>query len=358
MSNFKITKTNSTRINDVDWDNLGFGVHFSDHIFESNHSGDGWDAGEIKPYGPMPDIEPANCTLHYSQTIFEGLKAFRDKKSGVNIFRPDRNAARLNRSASRLVMPEFDESEFIAAMQELIRVDADWLPKQRGHALYIRPFMFGMGNFLGVHASESYRFIIMTSPVSSYFKEGLNPVKIKVEEKFVRAVRGGTGKAKAGGNYASSMLAAHKAKEQGFSQVLWLDGVHRKYVDEVGAMNIMFVIDGTLVTPTLEQGSILEGVTRESVLILARDMGIPVEERKVSIDDLIEAHGKGKLQEVFGCGTAAVISPVGMMHFQGKNFVINDSKIGPITQNFYDTITGIQYGELEDKYNWNVHFEL
>lgn len=357
MANIKVIKTEQSKIDSVDWDKLGFGVYFSDHVFISDYADGKWDDGSIKPYGPM-EIEPGMCTLHYGQSIFEGLKAFRDVKGGVNIFRPDQNALRLQRSGKAVCIPPFDADRLVEAMKQLIILDNKWIPKQRGHALYIRPVVFGSGNFLGVHASDKYRLIIMTGPVASYYPEGLNPVKILVESEHVRAVRGGLGSAKTAANYAASMLAGKKAKEKGYAQVLWLDGVSRDFVDEVGAMNIMFVIGDELITPSLDSGSILPGITRDSVLTLASEWGMKVSERQINIEELFEAHKKGELKEVFGTGTAAVISPVGQLHYKNENIIINDMKIGTLSQKLYDTITGIQYGEIEDKHNWNVHFEI
>jgi branched-chain amino acid aminotransferase len=357
MANFKITKANQSRISQVDWSNLGFGIFFSDHMFVSDYTNGKWDEGRIEPYGPMP-IEPAMCTLHYGQSIFEGLKAFRSIKGGVNLFRPIMNARRLNHSASRICIPPYNPEQLIEAMVELIKTDKSWVPEKRGTSLYLRPLVYGSSNFLGVHASKDYRLIVMTSPVASYYAEGLNPVKILVSCDYVRAVRGGLGSAKTAANYAASLLGGTEAKAKGYSQVLWLDGVSREIVDEVGAMNIMFVIDDTLVTPPLEQGTILAGVTRDTVLTLAREWGMKVEERPLRIQEVIDAYAKGRLQEVFGTGTAAVISPVGVLSYKGEDLVINNSQIGTIAQKMYDTITGIQYGEIEDKYNWNVHIDI
>jgi branched-chain amino acid aminotransferase len=357
MANFKITKTNKTRINDIDWNNLGFGVYFSDHMYLAEYKNGSWNEGEIMPYGPLP-MEPGMCTLHYGQSIFEGLKAFSSIKGGVNIFRPDMNAKRLNHSGSRVCIPPFDIKTLIEAMIELVKTDIDWVPHLRGTSLYIRPVVFGSSNFLGVHVSSDYMLAIMTSPVASYYPEGLNPLKIMVASEYVRAVRGGLGSAKTAANYAASLLAGKVAKESGFSQVLWLDAVTRSFVDEVGAMNIMFVIDDELITPPLEQGTILAGVTRDSVLTIARDWGLKVAERPVEIDELFDANEKGTLNEVFGTGTAAVISPVGMLSYKDRSMVINDNKIGSIAQKMYDTITGIQYGELEDIYGWNLHIDV
>ncbi len=357
MANINITRTQQTRINTIDWDKLGFGVYFSDHMFVSDYTSGKWNNGEIVPYGPM-QMEPTLCTLHYGQSIFEGLKAFRDARGGANIFRPEMNARRLNHSGELVCIPPYDVQHMIEATKQLVAVDNQWIPKKRGHSLYIRPVAFGSSNFLGVHASPDYKLIIMTSPVASYYAEGLNPVKILVSSEYVRAVRGGLGSAKTAANYAASLYAGKVAKERGFSQVLWLDGVTRDFVDEVGAMNIMFVIDNEIITPSLDQGSILAGVTRDSVLHIARDWGMKVSERRISIDEVIEAHKRGKLQEVFGTGTAAVISPVGMLQYKDNEMVINNGKIGPLAQKFYDTITGIQYGEIEDKFGWLTHVDF
>lgn len=355
-STIKVNKIENSKLDKLNWDNLGFGKNFSDHIFVVDYINGEWQEGEIRPYDVM-EFEPALCTLHYGQTIFEGLKAYKDVNGGINIFRPDKNAKRLNNSATRLVMPEFPEEKFIEAVKELVKTDYKWIPEKRGQALYVRPVMFGSGNFLGVHSSDSYRLIIMTSPVASYYPEGLKPVKILVTHEYVRTVRGGLGMAKTAANYAASLLAGKKAKAAGYDQVLWLDGVEQKYIDEVGAMNIMFLIGDKLITPTLDQGSILPGVTRETVLTLAEENGIQTEERKISIDEVFEAHRKGELKEVFGTGTAAIISPVGLLHYKDESIIINDSKIGPVAQNFYDTIVDIQRGEKEDTHGWVHHID-
>lgn len=357
MPNFQIQKAQTTKLNQIDWDNLGFGKYFSDHMFISNYDGNSWDDGLIMPYGPLP-IEPGMCTLHYGQTVFEGLKAFHSVDGCVNIFRPDMNAKRLNHSASRVCIPPFNEHKFIEAIVELVKIDKDWVPKKRGQSLYIRPVMFGSGNFLGVHPSTTYMLIIMTSPVASYYPEGLNPLKILIADEYVRAVRGGLGSAKTAANYAASLLAGQKAKDGGYSQVLWLDGITHEFVDEVGAMNIMFVIDDELITPPLDQGTILAGVTRDSVLKLGREWGLKVSERPLTVHEIFEANSKGRLKEVFGTGTAAVISPVGLLSFKGQSIIINDMKIGEIAHKMYDTITGIQHGEIEDKYGWIVKVEV
>jgi branched-chain amino acid aminotransferase len=357
MENSLVQKNSRISIEDVDWNNLRFGVYFSDHMFVSDYENGKWNKGNILPYSDL-GVEPANCTLHYGQTIFEGLKAFPSKKGGVNIFRPEMNGKRMMKSAESVCIPPFPVGDFVEAVKELVRTDSDWIPKKRGESLYIRPFSFGTGNFLGVSASDTYKFVIITSPVASYYAEGLNPVKIIVETERVRAVQGGLGSAKTAANYAASLLAGQRAHKKGFSQVLWLDGVQRKYVDEVGAMNIMFVINDEIVTPSLDKGNILAGVTRNSVITLAKDWKMKVSEREISIDEVIESHKNGSLKEVFGTGTAAVISPIGLLSYGGKEMSINEREIGPIAQKMYDTITGIQYGELDDIHEWNINIDV
>jgi branched-chain amino acid aminotransferase len=357
MAQYKITKAETSRIAGINWDDLRFGMYFSDHIFMSDYADGKWNEGEILPYGPMP-VEPTMCTLHYGQTVFEGLKAFRSVNGGVNLFRPIMNARRMAHSSERVCIPAYDCDKLVQDICELVKIDEKFIPTKRGQSLYIRPLAYGSGNFLGVHASTTYRMLVMTSPVASYYKEGLNPVKILVADEYTRAVRGGLGSAKTAANYAASLFAGTKAQKEGYSQVLWLDAVTRDFVDEVGAMNIVFVINNEIITPSLEQGTILAGVTRDTVLTLAKEWGMKISERKVSMDEVIEAYHNGKLQEVFGTGTAAVISPVGHLTFKGQDMLINGGQIGTIAQKLYDTITGIQYGEIEDKYNWNVHLNI
>ncbi len=354
---FKTTKAQQTRFDSINWNDLKFGTYFSDHMFIANYKNGKWDNGEILPYGSIA-VEPAMCTLHYAQACFEGLKAFRSEKGGANLFRPEKNAARLNFSSERLCIPKIDVDFQVEAMKELVKLDNKFIPKEHGQSLYLRPFVFGSANFLGVHASDEYKYIIITSPVASYYAAGLAPVKILITDEYVRAVRGGLGNTKAAANYAASLYGGMKAKELGFAQVLWLDGVNLEFVDEVGAMNIMFVIDNEIITPTLEQGSILPGITRMSVLELAADLGLKATERKISLKEVMEAHKSGRLQECFGTGTAAVISPVGQLTYKGEDMIINNNEIGPIAQKLYDHITGIQYGKLEDKKGWIQHFNF
>lgn len=358
MTEVGVLKKMNSRFEQIDFDNLGFGRYFSDHIFEAENVDNYWNSGIIKKYAPML-IDPGMSTLHYGQTIFEGLKAYRDfEKGGVNIFRPDMNAKRLKNSAERLCMPTYDTDNFIDAIKDIVKIDEKFIPHKEGQSLYLRPLLFGDGNFLGVHPSDTYKFLIMSSPVASYYEEGLKPLKILVSSDNARTVRGGLGAAKTAANYAASLYAAKQAKKAGFAQVLWLDGVNMEYVDEVGAMNIFFVIDDVLITPTLDTGTILPGVTRDTVIQLGREKGLKVEERKIKISEVFEAHNDGKLQEVFGTGTAAIISPVGLLSYKGQEIEINNMNIGPIAQHFYDTILGLVHGKIEDTNNWNLHVEL
>lgn len=358
MSKIEVKRNKNTRIHGIDFKNLGFGKYFSDHIYLAKYENGKWQPGQILPYEAIP-YEPGMMTLHYGQTIFEGLKAYKDfKNGGVNIFRPDMNAKRMVRSANKVCIEPYPEEDFINALKKIVEVDNKFIPNERGQSLYLRPLAFGDGNFLGVHKSETYSFMIMTSPVASYYPEGLKPVKILVSHEFARTVEGGLGDAKTAANYAASLYAGEMAKKQGYNQVLWLDGKHREYVDEVGAMNIMFVINGEIVTPPLDTGTILAGVTRNTVIHLAKQWGLKVNERRIKIDEVFEAHKKGELQEVFGTGTAATVSPVGILSYKDETIEINNGKIGPIAQKLYDTITGIQHGDIEDTNNWNIHLDV
>lgn len=332
-------------------DQIQFGRVFTPHMFTMKYKeGVGWEKGKVEEYRNF-SIDPAACVFHYSQEIFEGLKAFRTHDGRIVSFRPEENAKRMNRSATRLCMPEIPVPVFLDALKELVELDKEWVPDLPGTSLYIRPTMISTESFLGVKPSDEYLFYIILSPVGPYFKDGFKPVSIFVEEEMVRASIGGVGDTKTGGNYAASLLAGQKAKKLGFSQVLWLDAKEHKYVEEVGAMNICFVYGDKLVTPALN-GSILPGITRKSVLELAQNMGYEIEEGTLHIDDVLQDIEKGKITEVFGCGTAAVISPVGLLHYNGKDYVVNDNQIGPMTQKLYDQIVGMQYGQIEDKNGW------
>lgn len=334
-----------------DQNNLGFGTYFTDHMFMMDYTeGVGWHDARIVPYAPIA-MDPATMVLHYAQETFEGLKAYRNPKGEITLFRPEMNARRMINSNKRICMAELPEDMFVEAVEAIVKYEQDWIPTAKDTSLYIRPFMFASEASVGVHPAKSYTFVIILSPVGSYYPEGVNPVKIWVEDEYVRAVKGGTGFTKCGGNYAASIAAQVKAESHGYTQVLWLDGVHRKYVEEVGTMNVMFLINDTVVTAPLE-GSVLPGVTRDSIIHILKDWGYKVEERELSIDELMEAGRNGKLKEAFGTGTAAVISPVGQLYYKGEEIVINDFKTGELTQKLYDTLTGIQWGRLEDKYGW------
>lgn len=332
---------------------LEFGTVFTDHMFIMDYTPDeGWHNARIVPFGNI-SLHPASTVLHYGEEIFEGLKAYRRPDGKVQLFRPIENMRRLNSSADRLCLPQIDEELSLEVLKAFVSHEKDWTPYDFGTSLYLRPFMFGNDENLGVHTVKKATYMIIASPVGSYYKEGINPVKIMIEDEDVRAVRGGTGYTKCGGNYAASNRAGKKAEEKGYSQVLWLDGVERKYIEEVGAMNVMFKIDGEIVTPKLT-GSILPGITRKSCLEILRNEGYKVSERLLSIDELGDALKSGKLEEAWGCGTAAVVSPIGELCYKDEKYTINGNKIGPVTQHLYDTLTGIQWGKCEDTYNWTV----
>lgn len=350
MPDIKITKTQKSHLNEVDFDNLGFGEIFSDHMFSVDYEDGKFVNPRIEPYGKM-EFDPAMCTLHYGQAVFEGMKAFLSKDGSINVFRPEKNLDRMNISNARMCIPQIDEDLFFDAMSTLLKLEKEWIPKKKGYSLYIRPFIFGTENFLGVHPSKTYRFMIILSPVGAYYKEGFNPVSLWVPEEYVRSVKGGVGNAKTAGNYAASLLPSMIAMEKGFTQVLWLDGIEHKYIDEVGTMNIFFVIDDVMITPPLE-GSILSGITRDTSIQLAKVWGMEVHERRISIDEVVEASNHNRLQEVFGSGTAAVISPVGLIQYKDTTININGGEVGPIAKRLFDEITGIQYGEIPDKFGW------
>lgn len=350
MQEIEFIKSQNLKIKPKD-NELEFGKLFTDHMFVMDYeTNKGWYDPRITPYAPF-EIDPSSMVFHYGQAIFEGMKAYRNKDGDVVTFRSMDNLNRLNRSAKRICMPEIDPGFICNALSTLLNIEKDWVPSAEGTSLYIRPFMIAMDPFLGVRPSNTYRFFIILSPVGPYYAEGLNPVKIYVEDRFVRATKGGTGEAKVAGNYAASLLAAEKAKAKGYSQVLWLDAADHTFVEEVGAMNIFFKIDGKLITAPLG-GSILPGITRDSVIKLARQMGYVVEERDLSIEEVIGAHKDNKLEDVFGSGTAAVISPVGILAWKDNVIEINEGKTGEFTSTMYEKLTGIQYGTHEDIFNW------
>lgn len=331
---------------------LGFGQYFSDHIFKASYDGKkGWHSPEIIPYQSF-QIDPGAAVLHYGQALFEGMKAFRQKSGKIVLFRPEFNAKRLQEGAERLCMQAPPADLMIEGIKQLVRTDQDWIPGEKGCSLYIRPTLIGTEAFLGVRPANEYLFYVILSPVSSYYKEGLNPISIWVEEHYVRAAPGGLGATKAGANYAASLKAALEAKKRGYAQVLWLD-VNHEYIEEVGTMNVFFVIDGTVVTPELG-GSILGGGVRDCAIQMLRERGVSVVERKISMAEVVDAHRSGRLQEAFGTGTAAVISPIGELSYKGEKLVLSGGAIGELSQSLYTELTGIQSGEIPDKYGWLV----
>lgn len=346
----KITKTTTPAAMPPESE-LGFGKVFTDHMLIVDwKEGKGWFDARITPFGRI-SLHPASTVLHYGAEIFEGLKAYRRADGGVQLFRPKENIKRMNNSAERMSLPQMDEGDMLQLLTTFVKLEEKWVPKSFGTSLYLRPFMFGNDEALGVHAVKSATFMLIASPSGSYYKEGINPVGIMIENEDVRTVRGGTGYAKCGGNYAASTRAGEKAAKKGYSQVLWLDGVERKYVEEVGAMNVMFKINGEIVTPALT-GSILPGITRKSCIEVLKSKGYTVSERLLSVDELLGALKNGTLEEAWGCGTAAVVSPIGKLAFGEDEYVVNGGKIGKVTQELYDTLTGIQWGKIEDPFGW------
>ena len=330
---------------------LVFGKAMTDHMLIIDYdAGQGWHDARIIPYGPL-QIDPAAKVLHYAEEIFEGLKAYRTADGYIQLFRVRDNIDRMNKSADRLCLPQIPEELAVSAIKKLVEVEQDWVPREKDTSLYIRPFMIGLDAALGVHSSHHVQFIVVVCPVGAYYPEGLNPVKIYIEDEDVRAVKGGTGMAKTGGNYAASLRAGNRAEERGYSQVLWLDGVHRKYIEEVGAMNVMFKVAGKILTPDLN-GSVLDGITRRSCIQLLKDWGYEVEERRISAEELFEAAKKGTMEEAWGTGTAAVVSPIGELAEGDEKVIINNNQIGPVTQRLYDELTGIQWGRVADPHDW------
>jgi len=330
---------------------LGFGSFFTDHMFNMDYNPrDGWHNPRIEPYASI-DMDPATMVLHYGQAVFEGLKAFRTDSGAIQLFRPKNNFKRLNNSSRLICIPGIDEAFALDALKQLLVIEKNWVPSAPETSLYVRPTIIAMDPFLGVRASDTYRFFIILSPVGAYYAEGFNPIKIWVTKNHVRAVRGGVGEAKTAGNYAASLYAADQAHKQGYTQVLWLDGIEQQYIEEVGAMNIFFVIDDELITPMLS-GSILSGITRDTVIALAKMWNLKVAERKISITEVMDAHASGKLKEIFGSGTAAVISPIGELNYNEKVITVGGGKVGPMANKFYKAILDIQYGKAEDPAGW------
>ena len=353
MLDIKIIKTENPQPKPAPGQKLGFGKIFTDHMFIMNYTeGKGWHDPRVEPFHKI-SLSPAAMVYHYGQEMFEGLKAYKGADGEVYLFRPDMNAKRTNATNDRLVIPQIPEEDFVQAVKAVVDVDRDWVPTEPGTSLYIRPFIIATDEFLGVAPSKTYLFMVILSPSGAYYESGLAPVGIWIEDEYVRAVRGGIGFAKTGGNYAASLIAQQKAHDAGYSQVLWLDGVERKYIEEVGAMNIFFKISGKVITPALN-GSILPGITRNSTIALCKQWGSEVEERKISADELIEAQKNGTLEECFGTGTAAVISPVGKLRYKDDVMTIQDGQTGPLSLKLYETITGIQLGKLPDERGWRV----
>jgi len=347
----ELTKNPKEKVKDVS--QMAFGKVYTDHMFMMDYSdGQGWHDPRIVPYGPL-SLDPASMVLHYAQEIFEGLKAYKTSDGRALLFRPEENFRRMNKSCERMAIPPIDEAFAMEALLKLVDLDRDWIPEGEGASLYLRPFIFATQVNIGVKISNAYTFMIIMTPVGLYFTEGLQPTKITVETEYVRAVQGGTGDVKTGGNYAASLKSQGVANDAGYSQVLWLDGVHRKYIEEVGAMNIFFVIGDEVVTPILN-GSILDGITRKSIIELLRHEGYKVSEKRISIDELYEANQNGSLREVFGTGTAAVITPIGALKWDNKEMIVNDNRLGEISEHCYNTLYGIQTGELEDPFGWTI----
>jgi branched-chain amino acid aminotransferase len=349
VNQIAITRTAHPRQPPAD-ETLAFGKVFTDHMFLMNYeAGKGWHNPRIEPYGPFT-MDPATCVLHYGQAIFDGMKAFRGNDGQIRLFRLADHASRLNKSAHYLCIPELDPAMVEASIRTLVEIDQRWVPSLPGTSLYIRPTVIATETFLGVHPSQSYLYYVIVGPVGAYYKEGMNPVRILVSDTYVRAVPGGLGAAKTAGNYAASLFGAEEAAKAGYTQVLWLDGVEHKYLDEVGTMNIMLKIGDEIITPPLN-GAILAGITRDSVLTLLRDWGLRVSERPIAIDDVLAAARAGTL-EMWGTGTAAVISPVGELGYKGERYIINGGQTGALTQQLYDTIVGIQYATAPDPHGW------
>lgn len=345
---FKLTKTAHSRLQETDFDNLPFGRTFSDHMFVADYADGEWKNFEILPYGPIA-MSPAISSLHYGQSFFEGIKAYKHADGTVSIFRPDKNAIRFNKSAERLCMPTLPEDIFIQSIAAVVDLDREWIPTKANHALYIRPFMFATDPYLGVTPSATYKYVVIVGPVGPYFSKAL---RVKIETHYTRAAEGGMGYAKAAGNYGASMLPGRKAAEEGFDQLIWTDAKEHAYIEEMGAANAMFLLDGTLITAEAKD-TILDGVTRDTVIALAKEWGIPVEERKVSVAEIIEGAKSGKLTDAFGAGTAATIAPVGSFSYNGEEYFLSDPKTRVFSNRVFDTLDAIKYGRVADTHGWN-----
>ncbi len=348
LIDIKISKVAESSIPKVDFENLVFGKHFADHVFIADFKDGEWQNARIEPFGMM-EIHPAMSSLHYGQTIFEGMKAYRTIENEVVLFRPDKNATRMNVSAARMCMAEIPEELFLAGVKSLIDIDRNWVSEKDGYSLYIRPFMFASEPVLGVRPAKEYRFMIFTSPVGSYYS---GAVKVKVETEFSRVAKGGTGVAKTGGNYASALYPAKLSQDAGYNQNVWTDAAEHKYIEESGTMNIFFVVDGKLITPSLHDGTILDGITRDSIITLANHLNIPFEERKISVDEIKAAAEKGTLTEAFGAGTAATIAPISLIHILGKDYTLPAVEERPISNQIAETLSNIRTGKADDIFGW------
>jgi branched-chain amino acid aminotransferase len=344
----KITKTSKSRLPETDLSNLVFGRTFSDHMLVADYADGEWKNFEILPYGEIT-VSPGISALHYGQSFFEGIKAYKHSDGKVSIFRPDKNAKRFNKSAERLCMPTIPEDVFLQSLAAVVDIDRDWIPAEAGHSLYIRPFMFATDQYLGVAPSKTYKYMVLLCPVGPYFTK---PLRVKIETHYTRSAEGGMGYAKSSGNYGGSMYPAKKATEEGFDQLIWTDAKEHKYIEEMGAANAMFVLDGKLITP-LAEDTILDGVTRDTVIALANDWGFPVEERKVSIAEIIEGAKSGKLTDAFGAGTAATIAPVGSINYDGEEYTLIDPSQREFSQKVLKTLDAIRYGNGPDTHGWN-----
>jgi len=346
----KIEKTTNSKLKDVDWENLPFGKVFSDHILEMDYRDGEWQEPIIKPFQSL-SLHPATSAIHYGQSIFEGMKANRAENGDILLFRPDMNAKRFVESSERLCMPTIPESVFLELVRKIVEVDKDWIPNKEGYSLYIRPFMFATDDFIGIKPSDTYKFMIFTCPVGVYYS---NPVNVKIEEFYTRAAKGGVGRAKTAGNYAASLYPAKKGQEEGFHQLVWTDGVEHKYIEESGTMNIVFVIDGKLITPSEDSDTILRGVTKRSVVEIAQHWGIDVEERKVTVAEIVEAVKNGRLEDAFGAGTAATIAPIAKIGYRGEVYDLPPMEERTISQKIKNYLSDVKCGRVDDTMNWCV----
>lgn len=348
IKDIRVTKTNNSKLPQVDWDNLPFGKVFSDHMLVMDYKDGAWQNPEIVPFESL-NLHPATSAIHYGQSIFEGLKAYRNERGEVVIFRPEKNAARFKESCKRMCMPELPEELFLECVNKVVDVDRDWIPNKSGYSLYIRPFLFATDDYIGIKPSDNYKFMVFTCPVGAYYSE---PLRVKIEEEYTRAASGGVGRAKTAGNYAASLYPAKLGKDQGYHQLVWTDAVSHEYIEESGTMNIMFVINGTLVTPAEDADTILPGITKRSVVELANSWGMKVEERKVAVKEIIEGIESGAVTEVFGAGTAATIAQIKTIGYKGKDYELSPIETRDFSNKVYQHLDDIKLGKVEDEYGW------